>query len=731
MLSFIVVFIGFFSVFSQSVFIKELLINFSGNELYVGILLSFWLFFTGIGSLVFSKFFPSSKNDRSLLFFFMCVFFLLGFFEFLSIKALRFIWNVYPGEIPPPLYAIVSSFLILAPFAFINGMLFSLSVRIYFSKTGIRSVGKVYSLDSLGDMLGGVVFSFIFAPFMGGLESIYFLVLIALVILFILFPNKRIVVGIMIIIFVFAVGFNMKKIDDFFVKKNWQGFEVIEKATSIYGDLVLVKRKRLYSLFNNGILSLNFPLRIKAEEIAHISLLQVKNPKRILVIGAGIAGLLSEILKHSVEEIYYLEVNPKLINMVKNYIPYKDRIILDSDKVKIINQDPRYFLNIYRGDKFDAVFMNMPSPLNIYLNRFYTYEFFLKLKEILNKKGILILSLPLKEGYIPPSLLNLLSSVYHTLKKVFPYIILIPDEELRLIASGDSFYLTDDPMILGERLEERKIVNQYVNKYYFFSKLLPWHIKYTAQMLDERNPSLNYDFRPTSYCYAIRYFFSRFGSPFFPFCSLSLDRSFWYGLLFCIFLVTFLFFRKKGVLVFSLFGVGFAGLSSVVISIIAFQIIYGYVYHKIGLLSASFMLGLSIGSNWVNRRIEKISVFCLFLIPVVLGEMFILFPIIFRFLFSFLFSPLQVVLFLISFLSGVLVGAFFPLASREYTSSVTKKIGILYFCDLVGGAMAGILVCMFFLPLYGIMETCMLLGFSLLVMGLFLFLSIGKAKRTI
>lgn len=71
------------------------------------------------------------------------------------------------------------------------------------------------------------------------------------------------------------------------------------------------------------------------------------------------------------------------------------------------------------------------------------------------RDGVVSLSVSSKEAYLTPELRDFNGSIYHTLKSVFPHIILIPGDALTLIASMSPDHLTDDPERLGERLEER------------------------------------------------------------------------------------------------------------------------------------------------------------------------------------------------------------------------------------------------------------------------------------
>lgn len=114
-----------------------------------------------------------------------------------------------------------------------------------------------------------------------------------------------------------------------------------------------------------------------SEDLIHLSLLQHPAPRKVLLVGGGFQGAIDEILKHDVGEIYYLELDPKLIEVSQNYLLSQTRKNLQNPKVKIIPIDARYFLR-ETENKFDLIISNLPDPSTALLNRFYSQEFFKK-----------------------------------------------------------------------------------------------------------------------------------------------------------------------------------------------------------------------------------------------------------------------------------------------------------------------------------------------------------------
>ncbi|RKY32081.1 MAG: hypothetical protein DRP74_03515, partial [Candidatus Omnitrophota bacterium] len=69
------------------------------------------------------------------------------------------------------------------------------------------------------------------------------------------------------------------------------------------------------------------------------------------------------------------------------------------------------------------------------------------------------------------------------------------------------------------------------------------------------------------------------------------------------------------------------------------------------------------------------------------------------------------IFFLFSGITGFLVGSEFPLANKIYAqeNSQSTTAGLLYAADLLGAWLAALTVSIVFIPIIGIIKTCILL----------------------
>jgi spermidine synthase len=278
--------------------------------------------------------------------------------------------------------------------------------------------------------------------------------------------------------------------------------------------------------------------------------------------------------------------------------------------------------------------------------------------------------------------------------------------------------------MLIERMRDRslqtRLLSDFHIQYKFEATRLNW---YHNELEKAGDMPLNRDFYP-SVLYNDLLFWNSIHSPGFfkMFSQLKRVRlSYIIPTIICVFVPFFFLQRrwKRSCIVLPIITTGFSGMGVDIVLVLAFQSFYGYLYHWIGLLIAAFMVGLTCGGMWMTRRlqrkIEDYSVFLKLEIFIVLYTVLLIgiLTILNRFQeYTFVFSAVQYVLLLLNALCGFLVGAEFPLANHIYlktTAQYTQTAGILYASDLIGSWIGALFVTIACIPLFGMMNTCVLI----------------------
>jgi len=710
-LQFPLLLIGISSIISQIVILRELFVFFSGNELSIGIILANWLFWTTIGSWAAGKFYSNIQKPITILAIFEIF---LSFFLIATIIVLRSIKLLIPltsGEILGIIPIWLYSCLILSGICFVNGSLFVVGCRAVEVEDKLlpeKIITKVYLLESLGSAFGGLVCSFLLIRYLNMLEIIFLLVIINLLSAAILCKKIRLLIYLCLVtILVFLFSGSLVKLDRVSRQWQWGKNEILSSKDSIYGNITVTKKGSVYSFYENGVLTFNFPDEFSSEESSHLTLLQHPEPKKILIIGGGAGGTINELLKYpTINAIDYIELDPLMINLAKKIINNK---VLYSPKVNIHNVDGRRFLEAI-PNLYDVVIVNLPDPNTAQINRFYTKEFFRSVYEHLNNDGVFSVGATSGENYISPELGDYLRCIYYTLKEVFPEIKVMPGDYCRFIAAKNKGFMTDDYRLLDKRLS---VDTKYVRDYYLQDKLSEGRLIYLwNELLSKPVKFINTDFHPICYYYNITFWSTYFNDSFKKIFHFAGKLKLWHFLFLSIFV--FLFRKRKQAVLLAIMTSGFSEISFQVVTLLAFQVIYGYVYYKLGIIFTSFMIGLVIGSFCINRILPSVkneyNLFIKTQISMIVYPLFL--PIIFYF-----FNQSRTLSFLgeniifpyLPIIAGFIGGFQFPLGNKIYLNNkedIGSAAGITYGIDLFGACVGVFFISAFILPVMGITNTC-------------------------
>lgn len=717
--------LGLVSMVGQILIMREFIVVFYGNELSLGVILATWLFWVAFGSSVLGRLVDRlSSKERLLSSVQLVVSFVLPLNIFL-IRNIKSLLKISTGAIVGLPQMFVSSFLSLSLMCALLGFTFTLISKLAAEKTPLpsKAVGKIYLLEGLGAFIGGLFYSFFliktFVPMQNALIAGCFSLFGS-----ILF-NRNIVHLVYLIALLTTFIFNWPThLDRFARRLQFSPFKIIESADSIYGNITVTKTGKEFSFYENGLLLFTSGDLATSEESVHYAMLQHPAPKKILLIGGGVSGSIEQILKHRVEGIDYVELDSMIIDLAGKYLaPLKDK------RLDIIHMDGRQFVKRPKKDKaYDVVILNLPDPSTVMLNRFYSLEFFQEVKKILAPGGIFSFSLSASENYINPENALYLGCIYHTLGKEFPEIRILPGDNVIFLAANNKNLLTSDTGILIKRLRDRKLDLKFVREYYMPFKLNPLRIKYVESVIKESGAKkINQDFRPIGYFYHMLLWFTLFksGGGFLPYLDI-INLYLFIAIIIFLFFIAFLI-QKISRLSFRIpvvLSVGTTGMSEVafqLIVILAFQSLYGYVYYKIGLILAFFMMGLVLGSFFINRKLERIkdqrSLYIktqgfVSIYPLVL-------PLVIMYIAKMntikpgAVNALEAGFVLIPIIAGFLGGFQFPLANKiclRDPRNLGKTTGFLYGIDLFGSCVGGLLIGLFFIPVLGILQTCVLLS---------------------
>jgi len=732
--------LGFASILSQIVLFRELLAVFYGNELCLGILLCVWFLWVGLGSKL-GDIISNSKNSllKNLSFWY----FLLAIFSIMTIIGIRYsriILNTLPGEIIGFLPMLLFTFAIMCPLCLVLGILFVLNSTLWlFESRQNILVTRVYLWESFGAGLGGLLGSLVLIPNLSNfsVQSWLSIALLLYSILLIKDFIKRKVIFFLILLGI--LSFKIGKLDGYLNDKSlnglWRDFPLVKSVDSIYGNLAILRAGEQISFYENGLLLFSYPDEYSSEEAVLYAIAEHPEPEKLLLIGGGVGGALTQALKYKSLKIDYVELDPKMEELGKSFLPVSEVNSIVDERVKIIHKDGRLFVREKSGkreEKYDLVILNLPDPYNAQLNRFYTEEFFNLVKKIMTPHGIFSFRITSAENYLNPEQALYISSLYRTLLSEFKSVMVLPGSNNIFLASSRQI-LTDDWMKIEENLKKKNIETTYVNEHFLKNRLSKERIEYLFQTIGSYQGEKNYDLKPISYFYNTVLWSTQlksFEKPVFIYLS-KVSPAWYYFLGFLIsFSLLFLFFNTKysftNLSLYTIFLAGFSSITLEVSILLIYQVLYGYIYSKVGIFLTLFMLGLFSGAIFIARKKEEVSFGSLRRLQVLQVILFLfLLSLISSFIRSWL-SPelLELILGGVIVFSGFIGGAEFTCANQLYIEKKgKKKVGTGYAIDLFGSALSAILTSAILIPLLGIPLSLWLLFLLNFVLLIYLYLS--------
>lgn len=728
---------GFASSVGQILVLRELLVLFHGNELSTGIVFFCWLLWTSLGTRFAATCRQRVSSAPESLSTGLTALALLLPITLLYIRAARILWGIPPGELIGFPLTIVLAFSSTALFCLGSGAVFVIVWT--FQSTAADRGGPhpiaVYGGEALGAAMGGLVFYFLLLPLTTVLASAFIVSSIVAFGALALLPRdgkpagSRVVAvlpWIAFILFATALAWS-SRIDA--LSRSWEwGKNVTAVRDTPYHNLSLLKKEDQFSLFANGLWLFSYPDHQTAEYAVHMAALEHPAPRTVLLISGGAAGMLPEILKHpGIESVDYVETDPEIIGMAKTFLPTSATSSFDDARIRVHLVDGASFAGC-APRCYDIVLLNVGDPLTAEMNRFYTVEFFNRIKAILNDGGIFSFSVSSSPDVVGPAQANVLRVLDSTLRSVFPSVLVIPGDNARFLACNREGVLLRSADEIATRIASRKLDLQYVQDYYLFDYLNPLRLDYMAKMLSlGRASPLNRDFEPLCTFNNLIVWGMQVYPPVGTFLQHmgSVNSSvLWGGMVGMLILVAAVFqalhVGRPVAVGLNVMVVGGVMMGVELVLLLAFQILRGYLYAELALIVALFMTGTAAGASaWVrcptlSRPLTSLSLvqitlslylLCIWKVLVFLhtrpavcrGEEFAttaVFP-------------------LLALAAGFLGGMHFSLA----TSILARKdrrgqeIGTaLYASDLAGAAVGSLAVSLFILPIFGLETTLNILA---------------------
>lgn len=691
--------LGSTSIIAQIILLREFLAVFNGNELVIGLVLANWMILTGIGAYL-GKFPLRLKKAYPVI---VSGLLILSVLPFITTFLINFLKNiVFPiGAMINVFQIFFASLLLLIPFCLVSGFLFTFIANCYSQIRNQNETGPVYGFESVGSTIGGLLSGLLFIFVFSSIESLLVLIILNGLVLFLISLKqtvKKLVwlpLVIAILAFILLFFHPEKKI------RSWvyPNQEIEVSKDSPYGNIVITRREKLWSVYNNNVLLFDSENFMMNEEAVHFAMLQHPHPVSVLLVSGGISGQIAELKKYEPLLVDYVEDNRWLLILMKDTLKK-----ITDESIHIYATDPLRFIR-KTNKTYDVVIQNLPGPSTLQTNRFYTLEFFTILKEKLTKGAVLSFGLQAPPNYLNKEAVDLNSTIYATLKKVFQNVIIIPGEK--------NYFIASDALLtynIARTIQEKGIVNRYVNQYYIDDSLLKSRGETILSALNTAS-EINENLNPVSYNQQLAYWLSQFKGKYWLMAVVAMSLS------------LFIFFSGSAPSK-AIFLTGFSATGMEILLLFGLQVFFGNIYLLTSFVFTGFMLGLAFGSFFgksLKSTLEKnyLPVTQLLVGIFVAGTSLSLFA-------PGIAELPQAVVYSIYLAATVMIGGLtgfqFTQASLNRTGSYSEVSGKTYSYDLFGSALGALAVTLYLVPKLGIVSSVQTIAFVNIVFGIWLVL---------
>ena len=667
----VVIATGISSIVTQLYTIREFLTLFEGNEFIIALIIFNWLALGGTGTLL-ARLYSGKKPGIDQLAMITFLLAALSPFQIILIRYLRdivFVHGSSVGFYPTFFYTLLT----ISPYALLIGFVLPLSLFVIRLENPGYSGATIYIIDNIGDLTGGALFSFALVYLVSPLKALLLANLVLIAAAFLLIRRGRLAMSVAVLCAVFALSVNVFGV--FVEKKTLDAGEgeLVHYEETRFGRLTVKKNNGEFTLFEDGVPVYISGNLMMAEEAVHYALCQVQSPKDILAV-SSVAGIMEEIDKYRPDRIDYVELDPAL-----SAAQFRFSLLKEIPGLRVIHQDARAYLD-KTTDSYDAIIMNLPEPETFQVNRFYTDEFFAVAKKRLRPFGVMGFSLKGYDNYLGEPQRQKVSSLYNTAKRHFSNIVMLPGTKIFFLCT-DGIINTDIP----EALRQKGIKTGYISGY-FAGDITKDRREYLAGSIDDATP-VNTDTDP----YMMQVMFAQW------FAEHQTSPVWFFVCTGTVFALYFLVITREE---FVLFSTGATVMGSEVLIIFIFQILFGYIYLKIGIIVSVFLAGLLPGA-FLGRRLSGKTHKVLVLTDMVLVMIMALIVVILKIGGQ---GFPQMLFYCIAFGISLLCGFQFPVALSLRGGDNISAVRT-FSADLVGAAFGAVIISSVLIPYLGIVQA--------------------------
>lgn len=295
---------------------------------------------------------------------------------------------------------------IIYPLAFAIGGLIGLEIplvtRLNSEYQELRTnISKVLEMDYFGSLLGGMLFAFVFLPYLGlsytpvVLGSINFAVASWLLWRYfhLIRMQKTLVVSFVLsLIIIASAGAFSRSLILYSEQKKYKDTIIYSEQTQ-YQKIVMTRWKQDYWLYINGQEQFStYDEERYHEPLVHPAMGLAASRETVLILGGGDGLAAREVLKYpDVEHLILVDLDPVMTGLATTHPVLKqvNGSAMSDTRIRVINSDAATFLD-GSNRMFNVVIIDLPDPDSMDLMHLYSREFYWRIRQHLARGGVII-----------------------------------------------------------------------------------------------------------------------------------------------------------------------------------------------------------------------------------------------------------------------------------------------------------------------------------------------------
>jgi spermidine synthase len=460
--------LGAFSLITQSVLAREVLLLVRGSELAAGAFFACWLLWIGVGAIAGTRLAPRLGNPSRHLRVWVALGVLSPLAQIALVRSGQRLAGVAPGSTVSLAQGALVTLAALMPFALVVGFTFPLGCRLLADGSS-RGIGRLWAAEALGALCGGALFAFVLVGRVGHLAIVLAgaALLVAVAAGLPLGPPSstaprwRRAGGLALGLVMLAALPRVSRWDEALRREQLLSIapadEIVAVFDTPYEQVGLTRLAEQLTLYGDGQADATFPDALETQAAACRLLSQLPSGCRVLVAGNATTGLAQELVRALDEragdacaQVVVVQPDARIVPAILPYLPPEDAALLGK-RVRVVVADPRAFVQATR-EQFDLVALDVRDPTTVYLNRLFTAEFFAEVRRVLAPGGVLAFRLSSASAYVGEDLEGLARPVDAALRLAFPHVVVSSGEESWYYAATQQGVVDARPEVVDARL---------------------------------------------------------------------------------------------------------------------------------------------------------------------------------------------------------------------------------------------------------------------------------------